>query len=187
MQLTKYAKQSTGKFNSNFRKENNHDRHHNPNHASQPEPDQETNRRCKMKFIIGLLIGAGLAYGWFTTYGRLQRTDVVVEIQTNVVTRVKYETVFATQEIYRTVWQTNTVTVTNVVKKVAAVPKTPRANIMYVPDTPTRTPSTVTRQQPAPTQPAKVAPARSGFQGPRNLPGRDRYGNTTNRNVHIKM
>lgn len=141
-----------------------------------------------MKFIIGWFIGASLAWVWFLSpAGRLQRTDVVIETRTNVVTRANYETVIATQEVYRTVWQTNTVTVTNIVKKVAVVPEAPRANIVYVPNTPAKAPSTTTQQQPAPVQPAKITPARSGFQGPHNLPGRDRYGNVTNRNVHIKM
>jgi hypothetical protein len=142
-----------------------------------------------MKFIVGLLIGAGLSYGWFSSYGRLQRTDVVVEIQTNVITRVKYETVFATQEIYRTVWQTNTVTVTNLVKKTTSAPVPSRVNVMYVPNAPARAPSAQPRQQPAynPPAPAKAVPARSDFRGPRNLPGRDRHGNVTNRNVHIRM
>jgi hypothetical protein len=144
-----------------------------------------------VKFIIGLLVGAGIAWGYFSTYGRLQRTDVVIETRTNMVTSVKYETVIATQEVYQTIWQTNVVVVTNIVKKVSPVPETPGANIMYIPDAPApvRTPSTPQKQQPvysSPT-PVKVAPAKSSFQGPRNLPGRDRYGNTTNRNVHIKM
>jgi hypothetical protein len=132
-----------------------------------------------MKFIIGLLIGTGLAYGWFTTYGRLQRTDVVIETRTNVVTSTKYETVVATQEVYRTVWQTNIVTVTNAVKKtVAAVSETPRANVVYVPNAPAKAPSAQPQQQPAYNPPAKPAPVRSSFRGTRSLaPVYDKDGN----------
>ncbi|MFA5377432.1 MAG: hypothetical protein WC455_16895 [Dehalococcoidia bacterium] len=142
-----------------------------------------------MKFIIGLLMGAMIMWGWFDKYGRLQRTDVVVETRTNVVTAVRYETVIATQEVYRTVWQTNVVTITNTVKKTAPVPEASGASIMYVPDTPTKTPVATPKQQPtySTPAPAKTVPAKSSFRGPHNLPGRDRYGNVTNRNVHIKM
>lgn len=143
-----------------------------------------------MKFIIGLLIGAGLTYGWFSTYGRLQRTDVVFETRTNVVTRVQYETVIVTQDVYRSVWRTNVVTITNTTSARQA-PQTTPANIMYIPDRPRAcTPTAVPQPtQPAPTYPAPAVtkPAPSGFRGPRNLPGRDRQGNVTNRNVHIRM
>ncbi len=141
-----------------------------------------------MKFIVGLLMGAMIVWGWFDKYGRLQRTDVVIETRTNVVTSVKYETVYTTQNIYQTVWQTNTVTMTNIVEA-SPVPEPSQVNVMYIPSTPVRTPSSQPRQQPAynPPAPTKAAPVSSEFRGPRNLPGRDRHGNTTNRNVHIRM
>ena len=124
-----------------------------------------------MKFIIGLLVGAGIAWGWFSTYGRLQRTDVVIETRTNVVTSVKYETVVATQDVYRTVWQTNTVTVTNIVKKISTVSEAPRANVTYIPDAPAKAPRTTPQQQPtySTPAPAKTVPAKSSFSGARSL------------------
>ena len=104
-----------------------------------------------MKVIVGIIIGAAAAVGWYQTGGRRP----VVIAATNEITATNWvrERVSVTSVYERTevVWQTNTVTVTTFVQAVRSAPAA--------------APSVVTVPRPAP-QPQYSTPA----PAPRQVP-----------------
>ena len=131
--------------------------------------------------IIGVIIGAVAAWGWYQTdKGKISITEITTV--TNTVVKTVEETRYVDQLRWVDRYQTNIVWVTNVVEKVAQI-----IPVVPVVQKAIEQPRATQRETPQSTILKKSTPAASTMQGPRPIEPVNKAGKYLKQRINKKM